>query len=212
MLTTERLILRRWEDSDAGDLYEYAKDPDIGPIAGWPVHKTVEESLDAIRNVLKKDETYAICLKCESESDDAEPGDALNDNGGHENGHNDGHDGKPGRVIGSIGLKMKDDTDYTDRDDECEMGFWIGKSYWGQGMMPEAAKELLRHAFEDIGMRCVWCGYYDGNTKSKRVQEKCGFRYQWTAHDVDVTLLHEKRTEHVNRITKEEWLADNAGK
>ena len=182
MLTTERLILRRWEDSDAEDLYEYAKDPDIGPITGWPVHKNVEESLDAIRNVLKADETYAICLR------------------------------ENGRVIGSISLKMKGDTDFTDRDDECEMGFWIGKPYWGQGMMPEAAEELLRHAFEDIGMRCVWCGYYDGNSKSKRVQEKCGFRYQWTAHDVDVPLLHEKRTEHVNRITKEEWLADNAGK
>ena len=75
-----------------------------------------------------------------------------------------------------------------------------------------AVREMLRHAFEDIGMRCVWCGYYGGNTKSKRVQEKCGFRYQWTAHNVDVPLLHEKRTEHVNRITKEEWLADNAGK
>ena len=182
MLTTERLILRRWEDSDAEDLYEYAKDPDIGPITGWPVHKNVEESLDAIRNVLKADETYAICLR------------------------------ENGRVIGSISLKMKGDTDFTDRDDECEMGFWIGKPYWGQGMMPEAAEELLRHAFEDIGMRCVWCGYYGGNTKSKRVQEKCGFRYQWTAHNVDVPLLHEKRTEHVNRITKEEWLADNAGK
>lgn len=34
MLETERLILRRWEISDASDLYEYAKDPDVGPIAG----------------------------------------------------------------------------------------------------------------------------------------------------------------------------------
>ena len=37
-LEIERLILRRWEDSDAENLYEYAKDPDIGPIAGWPAH------------------------------------------------------------------------------------------------------------------------------------------------------------------------------
>ena len=35
MLETERLVLRRWEDSDAGDLFEYAKDPDVGPIAGF---------------------------------------------------------------------------------------------------------------------------------------------------------------------------------
>ena len=178
MLTTERLVLRHWEDSDAESLFEYAKDPDIGPIAGWPAHKSVEESLEAIRTVLNRDEIYAICLK----DDD--------------------------RAIGSAGLKMKEDSDLTDRDDECELGYWIGKPFWGQGMMPEAAKELIRHAFEDLGMRRVWCAYYDGNTKSKRVQEKCGFRYQWTSYDVDVPLMHEKRTGHVNCITKEQWEED----
>ena len=71
--------------------------------------------------------------------------------------------------------------------------------------MPEAAREMLRHAFEDLGMQNVWCGYYDGNTKSKRVQEKCGFRYQWTTKDVDVPLMHEKRTGHVNLMTKDSW-------
>ena len=50
MLETERLVLRRWEESDAENLYQYAKDPDVGPIAGWPPHQSVEESLDVIRN------------------------------------------------------------------------------------------------------------------------------------------------------------------
>ena len=72
--------------------------------------------------------------------------------------------------------------------------------------MPEAANELLRYAFEDIGMSKVWCGYYEGNIKSKRVQEKVGFKYQWTSEDIDVPLMHEKRTGHVNSLTKEEWL------
>ena len=49
-LETKRLILRRWEDSDAENLYKYAKDPDIGPIAGWPAHQSIEESRNAIRN------------------------------------------------------------------------------------------------------------------------------------------------------------------
>ena len=73
------------------------------------------------------------------------------------------------------------------------------------GIMPEAAEELLRHAFEELGMKKVWCAYYDGNEKSKRVQEKCGFQYQWTTQDVDVPLLQEKRTGHVNCLTKKEW-------
>ena len=176
MLETKRLILRRWEESDAESLYEYAKDPDVGPIAGWPPHKSVAESLDVIRNVFNGAEAYAICLKSD------------------------------GKAIGAIELKLNGHTDLTERDDECELGYWLGKSFWGQGVMPEAAREILRHAFEDLRMQKVWCAYYDGNTKSKRVQEKCGFRYQWTTKDVDVPLMHEKRTGHVNLMTKDTWL------
>ena len=72
---------------------------------------------------------------------------------------------------------------------------------------PEAVQEMLRHAFEDCGMQKVWIGYYEGNTKSKRVQEKCGFRYQWKSENVDVPLLQEKRTGHVSLMTKEDWEA-----
>ena len=53
MITTERLILRKWEETDAESLFEYASDPDVGPIAGWPPHRSVEESLDVIRNVFR---------------------------------------------------------------------------------------------------------------------------------------------------------------
>ncbi|WP_247644876.1 GNAT family N-acetyltransferase [Bifidobacterium pseudolongum] len=44
-LQTERLVLRPWRESDAEALYEYAKNPNIGPAAGWPPHKDVEDSL-----------------------------------------------------------------------------------------------------------------------------------------------------------------------
>ncbi|MBD5469308.1 MAG: GNAT family N-acetyltransferase [Lachnospiraceae bacterium] len=175
ILETERLMLRPWNESDAESLYEYAKDPDVGPIAGWPPHQSVDESRYVIQNVFSGAEAYAICLKTD------------------------------GRAIGAIELKLNGHTDMTDKEDECELGYWIGKPFWGQGLMPEAAKEMLRHAFEDIGMKKVWCGYYEGNHKSKRVQEKCGFRYQWKTEGVDVPLMHEKRTGHVNLLTKEEW-------
>ena len=175
MLETERLILRRWEDSDAEEMYKYASDPDVGPIAGWPPHQSVEESLDVIRNVLNGKEAYALCLK------------------------------EDGKAIGAIELKLNGHNDLSDRDDECELGYWIGKPFWGQGLMPEAVMEMLRHAFEDCGMQKVWVGYYEGNTKSKRVQEKCRFRYQWRSENVDVPLMHEKRTGHVSSMTKDQW-------
>lgn len=176
MLETKRLYLRSWKEEDAEELYRYAKDSKVGPIAGWPPHKSVEESLDIIRNVLGVPESYAIIWK------------------------------ETGLPIGSIGLKLGNTTDLTDREDECEVGYWLGVPYWGQGIMPEAVKELLRHGFEDLQMKRIWCAYYDGNEKSKRVQEKCGFRYHHTTEGIEVPLLHEIRTGHVNSLTKEEWL------
>ena len=174
MLETKRLILRPWEEKDAAQLYEYAKDPEVGPPAGWPPHESVENSREIIIRFLSAPETYAVCLK----------------------------DGTP---IGSIGLKLKGSTDMTDREDECELGYWIGKPFWGQGLIPEAGRALLRHAFEELGMRAVWCGYYEGNEKSRRVQEKLGFQYRYTTYDLDVALMGEKRTGHTNLLTKERW-------
>ena len=177
-LTTDRLILRRWKESDAEDMFELCKDPDIGPIAGWPPHKDVDESRNVINNVLQGKEAYAICLR----------GTAA--------------------PVGCIELRLGT-SDLAHGDDECELGFWLGKPYWGQGIMPEAAKELIRHGFEDLGMTKIWAGYYDGNAKSKRCQEKIGFKYQWTSDDVDVHLMHEKRKGHVNLITIEDWKGEH---
>lgn len=174
ILETERLILRPWLETDAADLYSYAKDRDVGPPAGWPPHESEEHSRQIIRDVLSAPETYAVCLK-------------------------------DGRAIGSVGLKMGKNTTLTDREDECELGYWIGKPYWGQGLIPEACRELLRYAFEVLGMRAVWCGYYDGNEKSRRVQEKLGFVYQHTTENLALPLLGEKRTGHETLLTKSRW-------
>ena len=178
VLMTQRLILRRWEQADAEDLYRYACDPDVGPIAGWPPHKNPDESRAVIRDVLNGREAYAICLK------------------------------EDGRAIGAIELKLNGHTDLTDRDDECEMGYWLGKPFWGRGIVPEAVTEMLRRAFEDIGMQKVWVGYYEGNSKSKRVQEKCRFRFQRKSEGVDVPLMQEKRTGYVSSLTKDQWQWD----
>ena len=169
---TERLILRPWEETDAEECYRYAKDPRVGPIAGWPVHTSVEDSRQIIRDVLSAPETYAIVLK------------------------------ETGLPVGCIGFHRND---LAVKDDEQELGYWLGVPYWGQGIVPEAARELLRHAFQDLGLARVWGGYYDGNEKSKRVQEKLGFRYQWTTENAPVPLMGETRTGHVNLMTREEW-------
>ena len=63
MLETERLLLRPWQDCDADTLFKYASDPDVGPRAGWPPHKSEEESLEIIRTIFNNDRTWAIELK-----------------------------------------------------------------------------------------------------------------------------------------------------
>lgn len=62
-LTTERLLLRPWLETDAEDLYQYAKDPGVGPIAGWPPHTSVENSREIIRYILSAEGTFAVCRK-----------------------------------------------------------------------------------------------------------------------------------------------------
>ena len=44
MLTTERLVLRPWQEEDAESLYRYACNGQVGPAAGWKPHESVEES------------------------------------------------------------------------------------------------------------------------------------------------------------------------
>lgn len=106
------------------------------------------------------------------------------------------------KAIGSIGFHRKD---LAESDDEYELGYWIGKRFWGQGLIPEAAFEMLRYAFEELKMSRIWCGYYDGNERSRRVQEKLGFVYQRKSENVEVKLLGQTRTGHVNLMTKECW-------
>ena len=175
ILETERLILRPWEENDAESLYEYAKDPRVGPIAGWPVHTSVENSLEIIKNVLSADETYAVCLK------------------------------EDNKAIGSVGLIPLIQPHTEIKEDEIEVGYWIGVPFWGQGLIPEAVKRLQKHAFEDLGYRAMWCVYYDGNEKSRKCEEKCGFKFHHTEENKPCDLMGDVRTEHFTKITKEQW-------
>lgn len=104
------------------------------------------------------------------------------------------------RAIGCAGFHRND---IAETEDEYELGYWIGKPYWGQGLIPEACRELLHHAFEDLCMQRIWCGHYEGNSRSRRVQEKLGFAYHHTT--IGLKVLGEIRTGHVMLLTKEDW-------
>ena len=69
----------------------------------------------------------------------------------------------------------------------------------------EAVHELVRHGFEDLGLALIWCGYFEGNIRSKRVQEKCGFRYHHTAKDVPCAIEGLLRDEYVSCLGGWRW-------
>jgi len=174
-LETDRLILRPWKEKDASVLYEYAKDDKVGPIAGWPVHTSVENSREIIKDVLSKEGTYAVVLK------------------------------ETNLPVGSIGLMIGKESNLDIPDTEAEIGYWIGVPYWGQGLIPEAVREMMMYAFEELHMEKLWCGYFAGNEKSCRVQEKCGFIYHHTNENIHWKLMDDIRTENITCITKKQW-------
>ena len=121
-LETERLILRPWKEDDAESLYKYAKNPEVGPIAGWPVHTSVENSREIIKSVLAADETYAVCLR------------------------------EDNVAIGSIGLTPPAQSHTKAADDEIEIGYWIGVPYWGRGLDSRSGSSFTEACFLVFGL------------------------------------------------------------
>lgn len=148
-IETQRLILRPFRQEDLADFYAYASVAGVGEMAGWKHHESLEESQKILDMFISEDKTFAICLK---ETD---------------------------KVIGSLGVEeygmeqtLTEFTDYKGR----EIGYVLGKDYWGRGLMPEAVRGVIDYLFRERDLDFLTCGYYDFNSQSKRVQEKCGFR------------------------------------
>jgi RimJ/RimL family protein N-acetyltransferase len=176
ILETDRLILRGWRDDDAPSLFKYASDERVGPVAGWPPHSDVDYSKAIIRTIFSGKETYAICLK----------------DGGDE-------------PIGSIGLTLKGSPERPLGPREAELGYWVGVPFWGMGIATEAAREMIRHGFEDLKLNLIFAGYFQGNNRSRRVQQKCGFKLHHVNTQSRVLMLSETRIEHINALSFEDW-------
>ncbi len=148
-LETDRLLLRPFCRDDLQDFYAYASVPGVGERAGWKHHKSLEESQRILDMFIEEDKTFAIVCK------------------------------ESGKVIGSLGVekygleqKLTEFDGYRGR----EIGYVLAKDFWGKGLMPEAVKAVIDYLFTAADMDFLLCGYYDFNSQSKKVQEKCGFR------------------------------------
>ena len=153
MLTfeTERLVMRPWQMSDIEEFFHYAKNPHIGPAAGWKPAANREESEKTLQDFCENpNEVCAVTLKA------------------------------TGRAIGSLGLHPDEKRDSTLGNVTRMLGYVLDEPYWGKGYMTEAVRGALRFAFDKLGLELVSVYHFPFNDRSRRVIEKCGFRYDGT--------------------------------
>ena len=143
-----------------GLVYAYCSDPAVGPDAGWAPHRTREDSRMFVEVIASEPHVFGIFEKTGAGT------------------------GATGPCIGSIGLIR----DPQRRNVDCLMlGYALARTAWGRGCMTEAADEMLRYGFEELGLGLITCTHYTFNDRSRRVIEKAGFVHEGTIHGAEAT-------------------------
>ena len=148
-IETRRLVLRKYRIDDAEDMYRnWASDPEVTRFLTWPTHTSVEVS----RNVLS------------GWTARYEGGDYFNwaiewkENG---------------KVIGNIAVVRLDE-----ETESAEIGYCLGRAYWGRGIMPEALRAVIGYLFDTAGLNRI-AAYHDvKNPRSGKVMEKAGMKFE----------------------------------
>ena len=171
-IVTERLLLRRWKPSDAEALYKYACDPEVGPHAGWPPHKNVEESKMIIRELFTNDYTWAVILKETNEP------------------------------IGCMGYYPFGKSNIEIGENDAEVGYWIGKPHWNKGYCTEALQAMIHYCYEKKNFQTIWADFFIDNPASGRVMEKCGFTDTGKENYCSNLYHGEDRPVHIMKLEK----------
>ena len=115
-MVSSRILLRPWQESDAEVLYKYASDPVVGERAGWPPHKSVEESREIIRTVFYD----ALCTWAIVWRETDEP-------------------------IGAMGYGPSCNCNLPARPGEPIVGYWVAKPYWNRGIAVDVGSYPTDH-------------------------------------------------------------------
>ena len=147
VLTTDRLTLRPWRESDLNDFYEYASVDGVGQMAGWNPHRNMDESRQILSHFIEGKHVFAL-----------------------------EYQGKVIGSLG-VEMYKEDNYPELDALRGREIGYVLSKEYWGRGLMPEAVKAVIEWLFNDEKLDFIIVGHFIWNTQSRRVIEKCGFQY-----------------------------------
>lgn len=176
-IRTRRLLLRAFRPCDAADLFAYARDPQVGPEAGWAPHKDLAASRDVLSRNLMRTGTWAVVYSPEN------------------------------KVIGSVGLHNTAVSRADASGNALEIGYVLSRDYWGSGYATEAAAAALDYAFRRYFVHTVWCAHFDYNARSARVLQKLGFQYRYDQASVIESLGGKEVVEKVYSLSKERFYA-----
>lgn len=108
-----------------------------------------------------------------------------------------------GALVGAIGLMLNPP------DRNAELGYWLGKPFWGLGYATEAGRAMLDYGFTALGLERIHAAHFARNPASGRVLLKLGMRHEGLLrrHVLKWGVL-----EDVDKygILREEWLAGAA--
>jgi ribosomal-protein-alanine N-acetyltransferase len=176
-IETARLLLREFRADDFDDIHAYASDLEVVRLMIWGPN-TPEMTQTFLSGMLKAQETWprsAVELVLELKGDR--------------------------RVIGAIGLRLKDERNRT-----ADIGYVLNRSNWGCGYTTEAARAILDAAFRQLKFHRIWAMCDTRNHASYRVMEKLGMRREAHFHR-DALEKGEWRDTYLYAILAEEWLA-----
>ncbi len=182
LLTTERLLLRAFEESDAPVLYAYRNDPEVSRYQGWETPYSLERALTAIRRKLEHPpgspgHYYQVAVELRT----------------------------TGQQVGDVAFKVAD-AETPDDARLAEIGFTFAREHQGNGYATEAACRLLAYLFEEMAVHrvCAHCDVLNG--ASSRVLERLGMRRE--AHVVEAVWFKGYwSSEYVYAILRREWEA-----
>lgn len=155
-LETERLILRKFTENDAEAVFRnWASDDEVTKFLTWPTHRSIENSAGYIN----------FCLESYKEEASYQWGIELKETG---------------ELFGNISV-VKIDEDLN----AVELGYVIGRCYWGNGYMPEAVKAVIAFLFEEVGADRIAARHDTNNPNSGKVMQKAGMKYEGTLRQCD---------------------------
>jgi RimJ/RimL family protein N-acetyltransferase len=111
-----------------------------------------------------------------------------------------------GQYVGNIGLHAQTDV-YRK---SFELGYFLGESYWGQGIMTKAVQLMIEHGFLNLDVERIFSSVFGFNKASQRVLEKCNFKMEGIARQA----IYKKNTffdEYLYGMTRNDWQKQRVG-